>query len=74
LSGGANSAPQASWLDFGEGGKREKGGQGGKGGEERDKGKERGKKEKKGRREEILCSCDFSIGKTLVYVRAGVTR
>jgi len=73
-AGGANSAPQTSWLDFGE--RKEMGKGNGKerarrkerGKEKAVKGKRRGGKEKgtrgrgKGR---ILCSCDFSPGKQL---------
>jgi len=55
LSGGANSAPQASWLDFGE-----------RRGEER--GRRQSEWEMKGKRcwkgmGAILCSCDFFLRK-----------
>jgi len=73
LSGGANSGPQASWLDSGEeNGKREAKKSGrkkrrkGKGKKvEGDKGEKRGKKENEGGKGGILCSCDFSLGETL---------
>jgi len=62
---GAISAPQTSWLDFGTG--KEGKGKGGKKGN----GSEREKEVRKGQREvimkgkgRILCSCDFSWGKT----------
>ena len=72
-AGGANSAPQTSWLDFGE-----RKGMGKGNGKERARRKEREKKAVKGKRRgekekgtrgrgkgRILCSCDFSPGKKL---------
>ena len=79
LSVGANSAPQNSWLDFGQGRTSGKGWGKRKGrnveGEGAKKEKERrGKGSKNKRRREgngrnfILCSCDFSLRATLTHL------
>ena len=76
---GAESAPQASWLGFGEAGEGENGREKKVGGKSKKKrggqgkgtnGMRRGRKGNRGGKgkEGILCSCDFSLRETLSSV------